>query len=430
MKKTNLKKLAISIIIVTLFSCSTEKNTPKTTPQLTTTTVSNISLITANSGGNVTSDGGDAVTAKGIVWNTATSPATSLMTKTTDGTGIGNFTSSLTNLLPSNTYFVRAYATNSIGTGYGNELSFTTGAIVLPTISTTVISGITKTTAVSGGNISADGGGNITSRGVVWNTTTGATIALSTKTTDGTGTGTFSSILTGLTPNTTYYIRAYATNSAGTNYGNEISFKTAAPPALTVTDIDGNIYKTVTICNQIWTETNLNVSKYRNGDIIPQVTDPTQWRNLTTGAWCYYLNDTANGPIYGKLYNWYAVNDSRGLAPTGYHIPSDSEFTILTTCLGGESVAGDKMKETSSTHWIIPNTVATNASGFTALPGGIRGDSGPFNQIGVTCNIWSTTVNDAVNKNVWCLTLFNNQGITYKSTPNYGYACSVRCLRD
>ena len=426
----NLKRLLISIVIVTLSSCSTEKNTPKTAPQLTTTTVSNISLISATSGGNVTSDGDEAVTARGIVWNTITAPTTNLSTKTIDGAGIGIFSSSITNLIPSSTYFVKAYATNSVGTAYGNELSFTTGAIVLPTISTTVISGITTTTAVSGGNITADGGGNITSRGVVWNTTTGATIALSTKTTDRTGTSTFSNTLTGLTPNTNYYVRAYATNSSGTNYGNEISFKTAAPPALTVTDIDGNIYKTVTICNQIWTETNLNVSKYRNGDIIPEVTDPTQWRNLTIGAWCYYLNNTANGPIYGKLYNWYAVNDSRGLAPTGYHIPSDAEFTILTTCLGGESIAGDKMKETSSTHWIIPNTLATNASGFTALPGGVRGSSGPFNQIGETCNIWSTTVASDVYSNVWCLTLFNNQGYTYKTTPNYGDACSVRCLRD
>ncbi len=112
----------------------------------------------------------------------------------------------------------------------------------------------------------------------------------------------------------------------------------------TVSDIDGNIYKIVTIGNQTWTKSNLNVSRYRNGDPIPQVQDPSQWANLTTGAWCYYNNDPANGLIYGKLYNWYAVNDPRGIAPIDWHVPSDAEWTILTDFLGGINVAGGKMK--------------------------------------------------------------------------------------
>lgn len=137
-----------------------------------------------------------------------------------------------------------------------------------------------------------------------------------------------------------------------------------------VSDVDGNVYETVTICNQTWTKSNLNVSKYRNGDVIPQVQDATQWANLTTGAWCYYNNDTANGAVYGKLYNWYAVNDPRGLAPQGWHVPSDDEWTTLTTCLGGEAVAGGKMKEVGTAHWLSPNTGATDESGFAGLPGG------------------------------------------------------------
>lgn len=144
----------------------------------------------------------------------------------------------------------------------------------------------------------------------------------------------------------------------------------------------------VTIGTQIWSLYNLDVDKYRNGDPIPQVTGLTQWANLTTGAWCYYNNDPANGPIYGKLYNWYAVNDPRGLAPIGWHIPTDAEWTILTNFLGGLSVAGGKMK--STTGWNSPNTGATNSSGFTGLPGGQRTDS-LFNAIGIASYFWSST---------------------------------------
>ncbi len=145
----------------------------------------------------------------------------------------------------------------------------------------------------------------------------------------------------------------------------------------------------VRIGTQIWMTRNLNVSRYRNGDPIPQVQDPSAWAALTTGAWCYYENNTVNGTTYGKLYNWYAVNDPRGLAPTGYHVPSDGEWTTLTTFLGGESVAGGKMKAT--TLWNSPNTGATNSSGFTGLPGGIRNRFGSIFDIGFNGNWWSSS---------------------------------------
>ena len=137
----------------------------------------------------------------------------------------------------------------------------------------------------------------------------------------------------------------------------------------------------VTICNQVWATRNLDVTTYRNGDPIPQVTDIGQWGTLTTGAWCYYNNDPANGATYGKLYNWYAVNDPRGLAPAGWHVPSDSEWTTLTDCLGGVSIAGGEMKatgamETGTGLWFAPNVGANNSSGFTGLPGGGRGMTG------------------------------------------------------
>ena len=197
---------------------------------------------------------------------------------------------------------------------------------------------------------------------------------------------------------------------------------------LPVTDIDGNTYLPVTICNQTWTKSNLNVSHYRNGDLIPQVTDPTAWANLTTGAWCYYDNDALNGPVYGKLYNWYAVNDPRGLAPQGWHIPTNIEWTTLSTCLGGEAIAGGKMKEIGSSHWSVPNIGATNESGFMALPGGYRYNYGAPYSIGFNSYWWSSTEFDSSNS--WLRTInYNN---IYLSAGNHlkQFGFSVRCVKN
>jgi len=200
----------------------------------------------------------------------------------------------------------------------------------------------------------------------------------------------------------------------------------------TVTDIDGNMYKIVTIGNQKWTKTNLNVSHYRNGDPIPHVTDREQWANLTTGAWCYYNNDPVNEAKYGKLYNWYAVNDPRGLAPAGWHVPSDAEWTILTTFLGGESVAGGKMKEMGIAfnyfNWISPNTSATNSSGFTALPGGTRSFIGLFSNVGFNGYWWSSLEYNTTN--VWYRYLFYTNGSAYRNYAQKVNGFSVRCIKN
>ena len=184
--------------------------------------------------------------------------------------------------------------------------------------------------------------------------------------------------------------------------------------------------KTITIGNQVWTSKNLDVSTYRNGDVIPQVQDVSAWRNLTTGAWCYYDNDASNGTKYGKLYNWYAVNDSRGLAPNGFHIPTDAEWTILTDYLGGELAAGTKMK--SSTGW-DKNCNGTNSSGFAGFPGGCRDGDGTFYHIGRLGKWWSATENDS--GNAWDRSLLYFSGRVNGSYYDYRlYAFSVRCLGD
>jgi len=212
-----------------IFFTTTPKAVTVSVPLLITNLVTSITYTTALTGGSVTSDGGAPITVRGVCWSTSTGPTIALSTKTSDGTGIGSFASSVTGLLPSTTYYVRAYATNSQGTGYGQEQTFTTTQTAVPTLSTTTVAFIATTTAQSGGNISLDGGAAITARGICWSTTSGPTTSLNTKTTDGTGTGIFTSSLTGLTASTLYYVRAYATNSVGTTYGNEVSFTTSAP---------------------------------------------------------------------------------------------------------------------------------------------------------------------------------------------------------
>jgi len=184
----------------------------------------------------------------------------------------------------------------------------------------------------------------------------------------------------------------------------------------------------ITIGTQTWTLKNLDVVTYRNGDPIPQVQDDTAWVNLTTGAWCYYVNNTGNGTTYGKLYNWYAVNDPRGLAPNGYHIPTDAEWSILTDYLGGTVTAGGKMKEAGTSHWLSPNTGATNSSGFTGLPGGTRDYYGYFYDIGAYGNWWSSSEYDT--DYAWYRYLTSNYGNVGRSAFFKLNGFSVRCLRD
>ena len=184
----------------------------------------------------------------------------------------------------------------------------------------------------------------------------------------------------------------------------------------------------ILICTQKWLRKNLDVVKYRNGDPIPQVNNPLDWSNLTTGAWCYYNNDPANGAVYGKLYNWYAVNDARGLAPIGWHIPTWQEWDVLSNCLGGDALSGGPMKEIGTVHWITPNSGATNLSGFTALPGGWRGTGGGFSSKGFQAYWWSS--------NFFSSPFPWGRMLEYTSTVAGGganvetHGFSVRCVKD
>ena len=188
-------------------------------------------------------------------------------------------------------------------------------------------------------------------------------------------------------------------------------------------------YPTVTISTQQWMEKNLDVTTYRNGDPIPYVTDPTQWASLTTGAWCYYNNDPSNNATYGKLYNWHAVNDPRGLAPAGFHIPTDAEWTTLELFLGGASLAGGLMKVSGTTTWTAPNTGATNTSGFSGLPGGSRLQSGTFSFVRDIGFWWSSTERD-IASTAWIRFLDYPASNSTRTFYDLRRGHSVRCLKD
>jgi len=299
----------------------------------------------------------------------------------------------------------------------------------LPSVITESVTGITGDSGKSGGNITDDGGADITARGICWSTTPNPTV-IGSKTTVGSGKGLFSSSITGLQIGTKYYIRAYATNSAGTAYGNEFSFTTALfIVGNGVTDGDEITYKTVIINGDEWMAENLKASRYGNGDIIPEVTDGPAWAGLTTGAFSYYNNDASNNNFLGKLYNWYSVVDGRELCPAGWHVPSQSEWSALITFLGGYEVAGGKIKSTE--YWdspYSPNVGATNESGLTGLPSGFRYDFGNF---GSTMNaLWWSSTEAVTSDKGWAPIIFANSAGTGISFKDKYYGLSVRCKKD
>ena len=196
----------------------------------------------------------------------------------------------------------------------------------------------------------------------------------------------------------------------------------------TVTDIDGNVYPTVTIGNQVWMAANLKTTKYRNGTVIPVVTDSIQWSTLTTAASCYANNDLNKVSIYGRFYNFYAVTDSlNNIAPTGWHVPTDADWTTLINYLG-TSTAGGKLKSTGTSLWDSPNTGATNETGFNGIPGGDRSNSGAYHYMGMYACWWSTTA--ASSTEAWEYVLTYNSSGYVRMQYSKGLGLSVRCVKD
>jgi uncharacterized protein (TIGR02145 family) len=293
----------------------------------------------------------------------------------------------------------------------------------IPVLTTSEVSNITAILAQSGGVITSDMGSTVTARGVCWATSQNPTIN-DNKTTDGDGAGTFTSQITGLLPNTTYYARAYATNSNGTGYGGIMSFTTLDG----VVDGDGNGYNIITIGSQTWMAENLKTTKFNEGTSIPLVTETTSWANLTSPGFCWYDNDEeANKNKYGAIYNWYAVN-TLNMCPTGWHVPTDAEWATLINFLGGATVAGGKLKETGTLHWEHPNTGATNEFNFTALPAGYRNINGIFSNLIKNGYWWSSSEAGALGG--WARSVSHQNAFVTRGDDNRTTGFSVRCVKD
>jgi uncharacterized protein (TIGR02145 family) len=412
---------ASCLILIMLWSCKKEE--PIVLPAITTMAITEHTASTARTGGIISSDGGSTVTKRGVVWSTNENPTLETNLGTiSNGTGTGSWECELTNLTPNTIYYIRAFATNSAGTVYGNQESFSTENGII-TLTTTQANNITAATTVSGGDISSDGGSAITKRGVVWSTNENPTVETNQGiTSDGTGKGSFSSNLTGLTLGFRYYIRAYATNNYGTNYGNQMILMYDGPGA-TITDADGNIYNTVWINGKLWMNENLKTTKFNDGSDIPFVSGGTGWLTLITPAYCWYDNDKiANGILYGTLYNWYAVSTGK-LCPTGWRVPSDAEWENLVNYAGGYLVAGTKLK--GKTGWNNSGG-GTDIYGFSALPGGMM-YSGSFINKG-SGYWWSAT--DDLETTAWYRTMVPEETAVYRG-PNYKTTgLNIRCTRD
>ena len=396
-------------------------------PTVTTSPVTNITTASAICGGTVVSSGTATVTIMGVCWSTSQLPTIS-DNHTVDSSGTGSYSSSITGLTQNTVYYVRAYAENSIGIAYGNQVTFTTlgSAGILPVVTTGELMNITSTTAISGGNVSSQGSSPVTERGVCWSISPNPT-SLDDHTTNGSGLGIFSSNVTGLSPLTTYYLRAYAVNSAGIAYGDTINFTTLDPGPCPPVTYEGKTYQTVIINSQCWLKENLNVGTLIEGS---QAQDPG---NELVEKYCYD-NLESNCEIYGGLYQWDEMMQGsitpgeQGICPPDWRIPTDEEYTALIDSLGGDSIAGGKLKKAGIAQWQTPNNGATNESGFTAIPGGYRDFSGNFGSIKTTAIIWSSTQNDATV--AWYRSLYFSSVSVGQYSGLKTAGSSVRCVKN
>ncbi len=403
---------AIVFMVVFILPYCNMDTEPVFPPAVTTSAVTEITNVSATGGGTVTSEGTTSVTERGVCWNTTPGP-TITDSRTSDGSGIGSFTSHIGGLVPNTPYYVRAFATNIQGTSYGSEVSFTTAVTgMLPTVTTGIVDNITDTSATCGGVVTAEGTSAVVAHGVCWSMSEFPDLS-DLHTVDGSGTGSFTSNIIGLIANTRYYVRAYASNSEGTAYGNEKDFKTPGsgisgipcPGIPTFTDPrDGQVYPTIQIGNQCWLQKNMN---YPTGN-----------------SWCWD-GDSSNCSIYGLLYDW---SSALSACPEGWHLPSKGEWGELLSLLGNN--AGGEMKEQGTAHWSSPNTGATNNSGFTALPGGFRMNNGSFHSLHARAAFWTSSEDQPSHPLAWYVYLVEYNAIAYNFDNDKTHGFSVRCLKD
>jgi len=452
--KTNraIYRFLFAVLLLPLFLNCKKHSIPIDTPPVVTT-----NDVTTDAGawyvimrGEVISEGGSPVTEKGVCVSTHQTP-----TLTDDrypfgfGTGVIAVQVAVSVGI---TYYVRAYAINAVGTTYGNQVIVTVPAypLFLPTITTNIAITVNSTSALVGGYLHSDYGAEGTVRGICWSATHNHPTIKNNITSDGTGVGFFIHTISGLSPNTNYYFRAYATNSTGTAYGEDIAFVLDKFNDPTVTDIDGNVYHTVTIGTQVWMVENLRTTKFRNGDPIPNNTVDLGTPNGLHG-YSDYNHDPNYSTVYGRLYDWYVVTDPRNIAPEGWHVPGETEWTTLTDYLTnngyGYEGSGDDIAKSmaSKSGWLSSDSVGTvgynqftnNKSGFTALPGGGRiYEEGHmyqpkgfyFEGIGMGGHWWGSTLPITGKGGSRSIYYFYKVPAIIIPLPDEGY--SVRCVKD
>jgi len=411
--------IAVALILTVLQAC--RKDEPPRVPVLSATVLAQVKQNSVVCFASISSDAGFPVTSSGFCWSTEKNPTLNQQ-KVESGIKSGLFTCPISGLIQNTTYYIRAYAINSEGTAYGDELRFTTLPVELPYLLTLAPNQSTLTTGICGGNVELDGGAPVIERGVCWSTTENPTVNSAGKTSDGSGKGVYKSVIKGLVLGQTYYVRAYATNIAGTAYGKQKAFVFDTVHA---SDADGNVYNTVTIGSQTWLKENLKTTRYQDGSLVPNIVN-SSWGVQTAGAYCWYNNDTRNKDIYGALYNFYTVQDSSGLCPTGWHIPSKAEWDKLIEYVGGAEVAGVKLMEAGPVHW-KPYNKATNETGFTALPGGDRWTT-DFFYLEFKGSWWTATEFDAWKAYCSAMASSYQDVRMYESEKFVGL--SVRCVKD
>lgn len=314
-------------------------------------------------------------------------------------------------------YFLRAYATNNNGTGYGMTLSFTTLGSVPKSISRPATRE-TPTSATLNGIVNPNYISTIVTFEYGTTTNYGQSAALIQNPLIGNSDTLVYANINGLTPETTYHYRIKSVNSLGTSYSNDMSFKTIS----TVKDFEGNVYQTVKIGTQIWMSENLKSTKFNDGTSITLIENRSAWYPISDKGYCWYNNDPSTYRITGALYNGLIASDNK-VCPTGWHIPTYADWDILANYLGGFNIAGGKLKESGSSHWPNPNTGASNESGFTAIPAGCRlynGAFGNLNYVGYWCysGLWEVSLNSG-----------DNILHDYINQPK-SLGLSIRCIKD
>ncbi len=441
----------IAAVLMLVFSCKKEEIT--TLPEVTTIDAANITQTTALIGGVLLDDGGAIILEKGFLYGTDANLNNSSSKIIYNGEYM-EYSVMIKELEPNTTYYYKAYALNSEGIAFGAEKNFTTLIeINSPLLSTKNVSGISQTSALSGGEIISDGGADIIKYGICWSTSPYPTILNSYVETNYFECS-FDLEMSNLQPNTYYFVRAFAINEAGISYGDEVNFQTL-PIISTVIDIDGNEYDVVTIGTQTWFADNLKTTKYRNGDLIPVDLSDADWGASSYGAMAIYPHSSINGlnsenevlKAYGGLYNWYAVSDERGLCPVGWKVPNNADWTELINYVkessGIENFAGNILKScrqvssplggecATSVHprWDYhSNHFGSNDYGFSAITTGLRFESGTFFSIGISGFYWTSTESNSAN--AWRFSFGNAYSWIEHYAANKNRGFSVRCIKE